>query len=169
MGVTESKEYPSVERFYETLSMYLKLDEPTKKEIHKCAAKLYKKLSLSHPVTVHSELVCYILAMKQLFAYDVPTADKYIKRALELSGIDTKDFYKDELRILLLYPNLCDDIGKRHPRLAAEVDEKNIIKEELGIKRKSKKSKKSKKTKKSRTKNKKSQKSKKSKKRHHKK
>jgi hypothetical protein len=161
MGVTESKEYPSVERFYETLSMYLKLDEPTKKEIHKCAAKLYKKLSLSHHVTVHSELVCYILAMKQLFAYDVPTADKYIKKALTLSGIDTKDFYKDELRILLLYPNLCDDIGKRHPRLAAEVDEENIIKEELGIKRKSKK-----KSKKSKTKNKKSRKSR---KRHHKK
>lgn len=30
-----------------------------------------------------------------------------------------------------MYPNLCDDIGPRHPRLASEVQIENIIEEKL--------------------------------------
>ena len=135
MGATDSTLYPSVESVYESLGL---INESIKKDIHTCASKLYNKLKKSHPVSKHSEMACYVLAMKQLFAYDVPDGDRNIKKALRVNGINTENLYKEELRILLLYPSLCDDIGKLHPRLAKEVDEANIITDEELGKRKSK-------------------------------
>ena len=130
MGIEYST--PTIENFYD--SFEIKFDEDVKKAINTCAQNIYKKLSKSHPVTKYSLLVCYELALKQSISYDVDddkSINKKITKTLMSLGINTKEFYNEELRIFGLYPNLCDDIGPRYPRLASQVQIENIIEERL--------------------------------------
>jgi hypothetical protein len=142
MGIFYSTQTPTIEQFYDAFT--IKFDEDVKKSINACAQNIYKKLSKSYPVTNYSLLVCYELALKQNISYDIDddkSINKEITRTLKSLGINAKEFYNEELRIFGLYPNLCDDIGPRHPRLASEVQIENIIEEKLrrlGKKNKSK-------------------------------
>jgi hypothetical protein len=130
MGISYSN--PTIEQFYD--AFVLKFDEEVKKSIHICAQNIYKKLSKSYPVTNYSLLVCYELALKQNISFDEgddKSINKEITNALTSLGINTKEFYKEEFRIFGLYPNLCNDIGPRHPRLASQVQIENIINDKL--------------------------------------
>ena len=146
MGLVESvetvksvKKYPTIHDIYKSLEEIdrsIHVNEDIKDEIRSCAEKLYKKLEKSHPLTLHSKLACYILAMKQNYAAEGDWEgsmgiDGEIKIALEFHGVDTEQFYEEELRILLLYPVICNDLGPSKPRIRAEVDTSHIIEHRL--------------------------------------
>jgi hypothetical protein len=85
---------------------------------------LYKKIKQK---TDYSYLASLVLLIKVCCAFDVQYIDTYISTTLSDLGIHKKYVYDEEVRIIVLYPSICNDITPRFPRLAKEVDIKNII------------------------------------------